>query len=301
MTVDALVLHDETRRKNAIVSGLLCYTFWGFFPIYWKFLGRIPSQEILAHRMIWSCLFYLGVYAYSSVRTRSEQTLWRQPLKQWLAALLAAAILSFNWGIYIYAVQSGQIVQGSLAYFINPLMNVAVGVIAFQEKFPRILKFACAFAAAGVLIQVGFAPAFPWIALSLAISFCAYGVVKKTLQIPPDISSAMEGISGALPAIAFALYFRSQSSIEVTSGEWLLLLGSGVVTGLPLFLFSIAAQRLPYSLLGMMQFIAPSLQFLVGILIYGEHLDSAGILSFALIWAGAGFYFWHLFLRKDER
>lgn len=298
MTTDALLLEDETRRKNAIVSGLFSYTFWGFFPIYWKLLGRIPSVEILAHRMIWSCLFYLMIYAYGSVRSRSQTlSLRQQPLKQWSFAFLAAAVLSLNWGLYIYAVKSGQIVQGSLAYFINPLMNVAVGVVAFKEKFPRILKIACAFAAAGVLIQMAFAPQFPTIALSLAITFCAYGIVKKSLTIPPDISSALEGISGFLPALILAYYLRSQSHLEILPWEWLLLVGSGVVTGLPLLLFSAAAQRLPYSLMGMMQFIAPSLQFLVGIAMYGERLDTAGLLSFSLIWIGAGLYFWHLLRR----
>lgn len=289
----------ELQQKRALGAGLFSYVCWGFFPIYWKFLSRISATEILAHRMIWSCVFYLGIYSLSSWKQQTFRQLFQQELSQWLAAGLAALVLAINWGIYIYAVNSGQIVQGSLAYFINPLMNVAVGVIFFKERFPTILKVALGFALAGVLVQVGFAPSFPWIALTLATTFCIYGVIKKTRLIPPDLSSAMEGLASLLPALCLAWFYRQESSYVIFTHEWLLLIGSGVVTGLPLFLFSMAAQALPYSLIGMMQFIAPSLQFLVGILIFGEKLSPSGFISFLLIWLGAGFYFFHL-LRKAK-
>lgn len=274
--------------------GTLSFVCWGFFPIYWKFLQRLPAPEILAHRMIWSCVFYLLIFAFIGLRRGTLKSLLTQSARQWWLASLAAAVLSVNWGIYIYAVNSNQIVQGSLAYFINPLMNVAVGVFFFKERLSRTLQLALLFASVGVLVQALFAPAFPWIALSLALSFCAYGLIKKSLKISPELSSAMEGLTSLLPALIIAFFLRQESPLTVTESEWLLLMGSGIVTGLPLILFSAAAQKLPYSLLGMLQFIAPSLQFLIGILMFGEKLGASGAISFVLIWLGVGFYFWHL-------
>ncbi len=267
---------------------------WGFFPVYWKLLKNVPNVEILAHRMVWAFLFYFSVYAYRSRKRGNFSLVFKQARRQWMAAGLAAGILTLNWGIYIYAVKSGQIVQGSLAYFINPLLNVAVGVLFFKERFPIILRISCFLAGIGVLIQVLFAQVFPWISLSLALSFCAYGVIKKRLKTSADLSSVMEGFVSFIPAIGLAIFFRTHSEIVFTNWEWILLVRSGVVTGLPLLHFSSAAQKLPYSLLGMMQFIAPSLQFLVGTMWYGEKLDTAGLISFGLIWCGAGFYFWYM-------
>ncbi len=285
---------ELSHEKKSVIAGLLSYMAWGLFPIYWKLLKNVPNVEILAHRMIWAFLFYFAIYAYRANKRGNFSLLLKQGTKQWMAAGLAAAILTLNWAIYIYAVKSGQIVQGSLAYFINPLLNVAVGVLFFKESFPTILKISCFLAGIGVLIQVLFANSFPWISLSLALTFCTYGVIKKRLRTSADLSSTMEGFVSVFPALILAFYFRSHSEIVIAKHEWLLLVGSGVVTGLPLLLFSSAAQKLPYSLLGMMQFIAPSLQFLVGTAWYGETLDTAGMISFGLIWSGAGFYFWHM-------
>lgn len=292
-----MTLSTPPDAQKALTAGLLSYVCWGFFPIYWKFLSRISATEILAHRMIWSCCFYLGVFGFAAWRKQdfNLRQIFQQKASQWAAASLAALVLALNWGIYIYAVNSGQIVQGSLAYFINPLMNVAVGVLFFKESLPPILKLALGFAFAGVLVQVAFASTFPWIALTLATSFCIYGVIKKTRLIPPDLSSAMEGLASLLPALVLAWFYRQGADYQILPHEWLLLIGSGIVTGLPLFLFSLAAQVLPYSLIGMMQFIAPSLQFLVGIFIFGERLEPSGIASFVLIWSGASLYFWHLY------
>ncbi len=285
--------------QKALIAGLLSYVCWGFFPIYWKFLRRISASEILAHRMLWSCAFYLGLYLITAYRSKTISRIFQQSLQQWLAAGLAALVLAINWGIYIYAVNSSQIVQGSLAYFINPLMNVLVGVLFFKEVLTPILKVALGLALAGVLVQVAFAPAVPWIALTLATTFCVYGVIKKTRLISPDLSSAMEGLASLLPALVLAFYCRSQADSPILPYEWLLLIGSGVVTGLPLFLFSMAAQVLPYSLIGMMQFIAPTLQFIVGVVVFGEKLGLTGLISFILIWSGAGVYFWYL-LKKSR-
>jgi chloramphenicol-sensitive protein RarD len=152
------------------------------------------------------------------------------------------------------------------------------------------MKFAFGMAMLGVCIKAGFGSHFPWIALTLAFSFCAYGVVKKTIRISATQFSVMESGVGVIPAILLACYAREQSEIALQTTDWLLLIGAGVVTGLPLFLFAIAAQQLPYSLMGMLQFIGPTLQFMCGIFIFHEPLSMAGILAFVCIWAGVGAY-----------
>lgn len=276
--------------RRAIFYGLSSYFFWGFFPMYWKLLSRLPATEILAHRFVWSFVFYAAIYWFTDRQPGKLQILFHQDKKSWCWALAAAFLLAINWGIYIYAVNSGQVLQGSLAYFINPLLVVGVGVFLFKEPFPAVLKIAIGLAAIGVFYQAAFTPTLPWIAVSLAISFCSYGIIKKRLLITPQLSSLMEGAAGLIPALLVALMLRQNSSVELTQTEWLWLAGSGVITGLPLFCFSYAAQKLPYSLMGMMQFIGPSLQFLVGYFLYKEHMSLANFVSFGLIWSGVGFY-----------
>lgn len=280
----------STPDRKALAYGALSFLCWGFFPIYWKLLNRIPAGQILAHRMVWSCLFYLAIFAYFSRKRGTPFNLFREPWQQWAKAAVAAAVLALNWWIFIYAVNTGQIIQGSLAYFINPLLNVGVGVIFFRERLPMSLKVAFAFAGAGVMVPIVFASTFPFIAISLALTFCAYGILKKTLKLSPDQSSAMEGLTGLVPALLIVIYYESYGNVEVLPSEWGLLLFSGVITGLPLILFAAAAQKLPYSLIGMMQFIAPTLQFMVGIFLYDEVLGATGLASFILIWSGIGIY-----------
>lgn len=275
--------------KSALKKGFLAYICWGFFPIYWKLLKRFPALEILAQRLIWAAVFYSLVYVFKNASTR--QSLSDQKKSLWALSLLSATILAVNWCVYIYAVNAGYIVESSLAYFINPLLNVVVGVLFFAEPFPVILRVAVGFAACGVGIKMYFSPQFPWIALVLATTFCSYGALKKRLKVTPELSSFMEGVSLLLPAIAMAIYFRRGSELSVSPYEWMLFVGSGVVTGLPLFLFAGAAQKIPYSLMGMMQFIAPTLQFLVGSVLFHEPMTAVSLLGFGFVWFGVALYF----------
>lgn len=286
--------------RRAITLSLISYICWGFFPIYWKLLSKFPSPEILAHRFIWAFVFYAGIYQFTH-RRGALKALRAQDQKAWFWATASALLLGLNWGIYIYAVNSGQILQGSLAYFVNPLLSVAVGVLLFNEAFPWVLKMALLFAALGAVNQAVFAGTLPWIATVLAVSFCTYGVIKKRLTQAPELSSLMEGTVGLLPALIAAVYLRIQSQVEMTWWDALLFMGSGVVTGLPLYFFSAAAQKLPLSLMGMMQFIGPTLQFLVGIFMYGEVLHATNLITFGLIWAGVGFYFSYQLHRWQKR
>jgi chloramphenicol-sensitive protein RarD len=274
--------------RLGVITAVLSYTCWGFFPIYWKLLGHLGAVEVLLHRVIWSFVFYILLLKLTS--DTGIMQLFKQSRRSWWLSFVASLLLSLNWGLYIYAVNSGHVLEGSLAYFINPMMNVVIGVLFFHEALPRSLLIAVLVAGIGVLWRVVASDSLPWISIVLAITFCSYGVLKKMLKVEPRLSSVMESLVILLPAIAIAVYLRQQSLIELNARDWSLLVLSGAVTGIPLYLFSVAAQRLPYSFMGMTQFIAPSLQFLVGYFMYNEAVNTGSWISFGFIWIGAGIY-----------
>lgn len=279
---------NQKLDSQGLMWAFSSYVMWGIFPIYWKLLHSLSAPEILTHRMLWSFVFYLLIFLATSYK--QLPTLFRQSKRDWAMSAVAAVLLAINWGIYIYAVNSGHILEGSLAYFINPILNVAVGVIFFKEEFPLVLRLSVGFAALGVGAKIFFSSGFPWISIVLALTFCAYGVTKKLLKIPARTSSVLEGAVSALPALAGVIYFQTQDAPMYSGQIWFLLIMGGVVTGFPLFLFSYAAQRIPYSILGMLQFTAPTLQFLVGLLMYNENFGSSEMVTFGLIWIGISFY-----------
>jgi chloramphenicol-sensitive protein RarD len=282
--------------KKGLFWGFISYALWGFFPLYWKLLGHRQPLEILSHRMVWSFVFYALMFTGFSYR--QFPSLISQSKRDLKLSALAATLLTVNWGIYIYAVNSGHVLEGSLAYFINPILNVAVGVLFFKEPFPLALKLSVAFAALGVLAKIWYTTGFPWISLVLAFTFCAYGVTKKLLRIPAMTSSVLEGAFGFLPAAVAIFYFSAQDPSPISTSTWFLFVMGGVVTGLPLFLFSYAAQRVPYSIMGMLQFIAPSLQFLVAVAVYHENFGFHDFVAFGFIWIGIFFYMIHQALKK---
>ena len=292
-------IQQQKLDPTGLFWGFVSYFLWGFFPVYWKFLAGTSAFEILAHRMAWSFVFYLAIFLLFSKQKVTE--LFKQTKRDWMLSIAAGAILAFNWGLYIYAVNSGHILEGSLAYFINPILNVAIGVFLFREPFPMVLKLSVGFAAIGVATKIAGSPQFPWISIALALSFCAYGVTKKVLRIPALMSSVLEGKAGFIPALIAIAYFQAKQSEPTPLSTWLLFAGGGVVTGLPLFLFSYSAQRVPYSIMGMLQFIAPSLQFLVAIWMFDEPLTSVSLASFAFIWIGMSFFLFHQTLKARQK
>lgn len=282
---------DQKLNTQGLVWGFASYMMWGFFPAYWKLLSSLSAPEVLAHRMLWSFVFYLLIFLLTSYK--QIPSLFQQSRRDWALSALASVLLALNWGIYIYAVNTGHILEGSLAYFINPILNVAIGVVFFKESFPLFLRLAVGFAALGVGAKVLLSPSFPWMSILLALTFCAYGITKKMLKIPARTSSVLEGTVGVLPAIAGILYFQLANTAPHSPLIWFYLVMGGAVTGLPLFLFSYAAQRIPYSVMGMLQFIAPSLQFIVGVFIFNESFGSKELVTFGLIWVGISFYLFY--------
>jgi len=262
------------------------YGLWGFLPIYWKLLNHVPSFQILLHRMVWSLGFLLIL-----LLVRSD---W-----QWLKTILserktlttyffASLLLACNWGIYIWAVNANFIVETSLGYFISPLVSVFVGVLFFRERLRKSQWLAVGVAALGVLVLSFVYGRLPWIALSLAFSWNVYAALKKLAPLSSLRGLALETAILFPPALVTLLYLQNVSgtsagSVDVSTVA--LLIGSGVVTATPLICFTAAAKRLPLTILGMMQYLAPTIQLFIGIFIYNEFFDSSRLLGFAIIWA----------------
>ena len=267
---------------------MLAYFSWGFFPIYWKWLQAFSSLEILFHRIVWSAVFYgicLLIFYWEDLRT----SLLTAKRDKWLI-VLASILISINWLCYIYAVNSGHVLQGSLAYFMNPILNVVFGAWIFQEKLGKLTKVAFAFSTAGVVMMSLLEGQIPWLAILMAVTFGAYGVCKKLIKARPWTASLYETLVVFLPAVIGVILMRTQSTYVPTVVDWGLLAFCGVVTGLPLIWFGIAAQRLPLSTMGFLQFISPSIQFLLGVFLFREEFSLAKALGFALIWCGVAIF-----------
>jgi chloramphenicol-sensitive protein RarD len=274
-----------------ILYAAAAYILWGVFPIYFKMLQGISPLEVLLNRMVWSLAFLLIVLA-SRRQWSWISKVTRQP-KVLAGFALSAVLLSVNWYIYIWAVNNGHVIDSSLGYFINPLVNVVLGFLLLHERLRPTQWAAVALAAAGVAWltwQTGHAP---WIALMLAFTFGFYGLLRKTATLGP-----LEGLS-LETFLLFPLAFGYQAMLALnghnaflqasTSSRWLLM-AAGPITAVPLLLFAAGARRIPMSTLGLLQYMAPSLQLLVGILIFNEPFGGERLLGFAVIWAALALY-----------
>ncbi|HTJ81435.1 MAG TPA: EamA family transporter RarD [Polyangiaceae bacterium] len=288
MTGDAAPPGDAPKpdtRAGGVAFSLAAYASWGIVPLYWKLLHRVAPIEILAHRVTWSLLFVgalalgLGGRAPIVGAFRARRTL----------ALLAgtAALISFNWGLFIWAVTSGHLADASLGYFVNPLVSVALGTLVLGEKLRPMQKAAVALASVGVLVLVVGGAGFPWIGLSLAGSFGAYGLLRKIAPVEATVGLFVETVLVSPIAIGFlGLRFFSGASVLTTGTplEIALAIGSGVITGLPLVWFSAGARRLPLSTVGLLQYVAPTLQLLIAVAVFGEQVERAKWAAFGAIW-----------------
>jgi chloramphenicol-sensitive protein RarD len=278
--------------RNGYLYGVAAYLSWGLFPLYWKLLRPSTPVEILAHRIVWSFLLVLALVLV----TRG----WRRvaALRQWRTVSLigvAAVLIAMNWGTYIYGVNSDRVVETSLGYFINPLVTVLLGVVVLRERL-RPWQWAAlgvGAVAVGVLtIDYGHVPV---LALVLAISFGLYGLIKKQLAVPATDGLLLESGVLVVPALAFLLVLsgRSQSTFgDVAANHTALLILSGVVTAVPLLLFAGAANRIPLSAIGLLQYLAPILQLGCGVLIFDEPMPPARLAGFALVWLALTLFTW---------
>lgn len=288
-------------------TGLLAaagaFALWGVLPVYWKLLQQVPAYEILCHRMSWSLLVTLGL-----VLLTGRQSLFRQALKvrkNLVTFTATGLLLAVNWLLYIWAVNAGFIVEASLGYFINPLINVLFGMIFFREAMRGIQWLALFLAFLGVLYLTVYYGRFPWIALVLAASFATYGLLHKKNHLGALDALCME--TGILFIPATAILFGIACSgggsfgrIDLTDS--MLLAGTGIVTTVPLLLFGYAAQKIQLSTLGLMQYLAPSINLILGVFIYGEEFPPTRMVGFVLIWTAlAIFMVENLFRRFRER
>ncbi len=261
------------------------YALWGLLPIYWQRLKDIPATQIVAHRILWSCLFlipliYFGGY-WSTLRdaVRDRKVLFRQSI----AAILVCA----NWLGFVWAVTHEQMIESSLGYFINPLMSVLLAVVLMGERLRLKQWFAIAMAAAGVLWLTRQFGGVPWIALMLATTFCLYAYVKKTTMLHPIVSLSIETWVLFLPALGFLVWEHVSGRGGWLQHGWLsdsLLMCAGVATTVPLLCFAAGAQRIPLSAVGLLQYIGPTLQFLLGTVAYGEPFDQNKLIGFSFVW-----------------
>ena len=277
---------EQKNRRDGIWSGLIAYTMWGFLPIYFLVLQSVSSIEVLAHRIIWAVPFGALIIHFRHQWPEVRRALTHRVVLLWL--IVAALFIAVNWFIYILAVQNGQIFQASLGYYINPLIYVLVGVVFFGERLRTLQLAAVVFATTGVLILTFSGGEFPLISLAIAVSFTIYGVIRKQVVIggmPGLFVETLVLVPFALSWLAWAMW-TGQAAFGVGDlGLDGMLLLAGPVTVIPLLFFALAARRLPLSTLGFMQFIGPTLQFVVGV-VHGESLSTPHLICFSFVWMG---------------
>lgn len=272
--------------RKGLLYGFLCYLIWGMFPLYWRLLDDVDSFEILAHRMLWSGVFMVTLFiGIRRIRLRNHI----QRPRQYLMLLLTSTLISFNWGLYIWAINHGYILQSSLGYYINPLVNVLLGYLFLHERLNRAQTVALMLALAGVVYFTIDYGHFPIISLGLAFSFGIYGLLKKKMGLNATPALTVETIWMMPAALVFITFLCSQGQSALNHFDWftwLLLLLSGAVTAIPLLLYGKAAERITLTALGFLQYISPTGQFLIGIFVYKETFTTAHIICFACIWLG---------------
>ena len=271
--------------NKGILAGAAAYALWGFFPIYFHALKDVSPVQVTAHRIVWSFLFLMLLVAARRELPALKAALTRRIL---LAYLAAGLLLSINWLAFVWGVGSGYVVEASLGYFINPLVSVVLGVVFLRERLRPAQWVPVTLAAAGVIYLTVSLGSPPWLALLLAFSFGFYGLTKKLAPLGSLPGLTLETGAIFVPALAFLLFEQAGGSgafIQAGLLTTVLLALIGVVTAIPLLLFATAAKNVPLSTMGLLQFISPTIQFLIGVFLYGEPFTSSQVVGFAIIWA----------------
>jgi chloramphenicol-sensitive protein RarD len=271
--------------NKGILYALGAYVSWGLFPVYFKWLQHVPALQVISHRVLWSCLLLSGVILLSRQwRIFRSAALTPRALRVYC---VAAVLIGINWLTFVWAVNAGFIVEVSLGYFINPIFSVFLGVIFLRERLRPWQWVPIGLATAGVLYLTIAHGSLPWIALTLAFSFGFYGLVKKIAPLGSFHGLTVETGILFLPALLYLLYSENIGQgafLHAGAVSDLLLVGSGLATAIPLLMFASATRRIPLSLVGVLQYIAPTLQFLIGVLVYGEPFAHAQFIGFGIVW-----------------
>ncbi len=283
-----------------VLFGLAAFAAWGFLPAYWKQMQQVSAFEILCHRIVWSCIFLTLIISFQK-RWTEVGSIVKTPSKL-KGLILSGILIGVNWFVYIWAVNSGRVVETSLGYYINPMINVLIGYLLLGETFSRLQCIAVLFALAGVIYSLIAYGALPMFALTLAITFAFYGYCRKKIMAAPIPGLLIETMVLFVPALAYILYrLIFAGSYFIKDFELTLwMMGAGIVTSLPLLWFAAAAKRLNLSTIGILQYLAPSIAFILGVFVYKEAFTHHSLITFACIWMGVLLYTWES-LRKNQR
>jgi chloramphenicol-sensitive protein RarD len=291
-SITTAITADRQRISGkGLTASIVAFVIWGVFPLYFLPLRAVGTVEVIAHRIVWSCVLILILMGLRGELGKLKAVLVSPALLWRLAS--TAALISVNWLLYVYAVTNGHVLEASLGYFINPLLNVVLGVVLLSERLNRIQWTSVGLAAVAVLYLafVGGHP--PWISLIIATSFALYGFVRKTIAVEALPGLAVETLLLAPLAGGYLLWLEHTGAGSLGHAGWgidALLVGSGPLTAVPLFLFAYGARLIPLSTVGLIQYIAPSLQLLCGLVVFGEAFEHSRAVGFTLIWAGLALY-----------
>lgn len=278
--------------RRGLWIAVASFVLWGLMPLYWHLLKAVPSLQIVLHRVLWSAVLVCGWLFVARGRHWLRLTL-AQPRAAWMLAA-SGVLIGFNWGLYIWAVNAGHVVESSLGYFINPLLNVVMGTVLFREKLSRVQTASVVLAAIGVAWLTWRFGQPPWIALALAVSFALYGLIRKVLAVDSVAGLGAESAYLVVPVLAMLVWIEMNGQGGFIGVWWpwqdALLVFSGVLTALPLIGFAYAVRRVPLSMIGLLQYIAPTLQFLIGVLVFREAFDADRAVGFCFIWAALALF-----------
>ena len=277
-------MEQRSERSLGLIFGLSAYLLWGLFPLYWPLLKPASAYEIVAHRAIWTLVFCLVVLAFHK-KLRKTISRIREP-KIFFGLLATSALISVNWIVYIWATNAGHVVEASLGYYINPLVIIAFGVLLLKEKMRFGQWVAVGIATIGVAVLTIDYGRLPWIALALAISWGSYGVIKKVLDLGALEGLTIETMLSFIPYATFLLILQSNGTGQFGQhwGLSILLISAGAITAIPLLLFNGSTTRLPYTVIGLLQYITPTIQFSIGVWVRHEEMSAARWAGFAIIW-----------------
>jgi len=286
------------QQLYGVLFGLAAFTAWGLLPAYWKQMQDVSAFEILCHRIIWSCIF-LTVIISLQKRWREVGSIVKTPAKL-KGLILSGFLIGFNWFIYIWAVNSDRVLETSLGYYINPMICVLIGYLLLGEVFSRLQYIAVLFALAGVIYSIIAYGALPMFALTLAITFAFYGYSRKKIEAAPLPGLLIETMVFFVPALAYIMFrLFSVDSYFIKDLELTLwLMGAGVATSLPLLWFAASAKRLNLSTIGILQYLDPSIIFMLGVFVYKEAFTRHDLITFGCIWIGVFLYTWESMIKN---
>ncbi len=281
----------STEFRQGLLFGLAAYGMWGFLPAYYKLTDSVPADLIVAHRVVWAVMF-VGLYLFFRGRWGEVRAVFSEP-RILMSLSVSALLIAGNWLVFVWAIGRHQVLDVSLGYFINPLVSILIGMVILRERLSPGQGIAVAIAVAAVLLQAVLAGGLPWVSLVLAFSFAGYGYVRKVTPVKATPGMLVEAILLLPVAVLYILWVLSRGEDALILNDppvLLALIGTGIITALPLICFSSAARRLPLFMLGLMQYIAPSMHFLMAVFVWGEPLDQTRLLTFVMIWGALAIF-----------